>query len=123
LRRLLIAAGMLVAFAGPSLAGPAVTVRPSAMLRSANPHARIVQAVPANAQVDIQSCSAYWCFGSWRHRHGFLPAYAVGMGPPPPFEPTPPPPLVVTAPIMVAPPPPPPPVWGGPFVGFGWGRW
>ena len=87
-------------------------------------------AVPANAQIDIQSCGGDWCYGSWRGLYGFLPSFAVAQGGPPPgvappppplvFAP-PPPPVVVTTPLVVGP------VWGGPYVGgawgYGWRRW
>ena len=122
MRRFLLAVGLLAALAGPSLAHPSLTTAPSAMRKAANPHSRVVQAVPANAEVDIQSCGAEWCYGSWRGLHGFLPAFVVARdGAAPPFA-APPPPVVVTAPVLVA-----PPVyhWGGPYVGlgWGWGRW
>ena len=128
MRRLLLAVGLFAVLAGPSLAYPSITAAPSAMRKAANPHSRIVQAVPANAQVDIESCGARWCYGSWRGLHGFLPAFAVAKGGPPaavaapPVFAPPPPPVAVTAPVLVA-----PPVyhWGGPYVGlgWGWGRW
>ena len=128
MRRLFLAAGFLGALAAPSLADPALTAAPSNMHRAANPYSRVVQAVPANAEIDIQSCGGDWCYGSWRGLYGFLPAYAVARGVPAPGGPVgfapPPPPLVVTAPVIVA-----PPVhyWGGPYAGVGWGygwqRW
>jgi hypothetical protein len=115
---------------GPSFADPTITVASSNMRKAANPHSAVVQAVPANAQVDIQSCGGDWCYGSWRGRSGFLPSFAVAQGAPPPVAPppvvyaAPAPPVVVTAPVVVD-----PPVhyWGGPYVGvgwgYGWGRW
>ena len=123
MRHLLFAAGFLGALIGPSFADPAITVAPSNMHRAANPYSRILQAVPANAQIDIQSCGGDWCYGSWRGIYGFLPSFALGQGGPGPVAPggppvvfaPPPPPLVVTAPVVVAP------RWGGPFVGGGWG--
>jgi hypothetical protein len=132
LRLLLIAAGCLSVLAGPSLADPAVTTATSNMRRAASPYSRIVQLVPANAQIDVQSCHGGWCYGSWRGLYGFLPSFAIARGGPGPIQPVgppvvfapPPPPMVVTAPVVVA-----PPVyhWGGPFIGGGWGygwqRW
>ncbi len=120
MRRLLLAAGLLCVLVGPALADPAITVSPSNMRRAANPYSPVVQPVPANAQVEIQSCRGGWCYGSWRGLYGFLPSFAVAQGgPPPPGFAPPPPPLAVTAPVVVAPAP----VyhWGGPYVGFGWG--
>ncbi len=81
--------------------------------------------MPANAEVDIQSCARTWCYGSWRCRYGYLPSFVVAQGGPPPAPPgafsPPPPPLVVAAPAVVAPAP----VfhWGGPYVGFSGGGW
>lgn len=124
--RIVLAAAILGGFVAPSLASPALTVARSNMRTAANPWSRVVQAVPANAEVDVQSCGGEWCYGSWRGLYGFLPAFAIAeRAPPPPgvaFAP-PPPPFVVTAPAVVAPPP--VPVWGGPYVGVGWGwsRW
>ncbi len=131
MRRLILAAGLLGALTGPSLADPALTAAPSNMRRAPNPYSRIVQAVPANAEIDVQSCRGGWCYGSWRGLNGFLPSFAVTQGPgvPAPAGPSvvfapPPPPLVVTAPVLVAPPVHP---WGGPYVGggfgVGWNRW
>ena len=128
MRRVFLAAGLVAVFVGPSLADPALTVASSNMRRAANPYSRIVQAIPANAQIDIQSCGGDWCYGSWRGLYGFIPSFAVAQSAPPapPMIAAPPPPLVVTAPVVVAPPPP---VyrWGGPYVGvgwgYGWGRW
>jgi len=117
LRRLLLAAGLSGVLVGPSFAEMTTTIAPSAMHRAASPYSRVVQAVPANAEVDIESCGGAWCYGSWRGRYGFLPSFAVARGAPPAAFSPPPPPLGVTAPALVAPPP----VWGGPYVGFGWG--
>lgn len=125
MRNLLLAAGCLGAMIAPGLADPAITTAPSAMRRAANVHSRVVQVVPANAGVEIRSCGGRWCYGSWRGRHGYLPAFAVAQGGPPPSPPvgfsSPPPPLAVTAPVVVAPAP----VyhWGGAYVGFGGGDW
>ena len=118
MRRLLLTAGLLGAFIGPSFADPAITVASSYMRKAANPYSRVVQAVPANAQVDIQSCGGDWCYGSWRGRYGFMPSFAVAQGGPTAVAPAPtvvyaapPPPVVVTAPVVV----------GGTW-GWGWGH-
>ena len=118
----------MVVLAGPAFADPAITVAHSTMRQAASPYSRIVQAVPANAQIDIQSCAGGWCYGSWRGLYGFLPAFAVRGGPPPAPPPygfaPPPPPLVVTAPVVVAPPPRSGahPTWGSAW-GYGWRGW
>ncbi len=136
--RLFLTASVLfaaIAAAGPSAAEIVWTSAPSVMRRAPNPVSRFVQEVPANAQVDLRRCAYDWCRASWRGRVGYIPAYAVGGGPAPIAAPpqvvysTPPvvyaPPPVVYAPppVFVAPPPPPGPVWGGSYVGFGFGGW
>jgi hypothetical protein len=128
---LLLAVGIFVFLVGPSLADPSMTTAFSNMRKTANRHSRIVQAVPANAEVDVQSCGGEWCYASWRGVYGFLPAFAVGHGgprsavaaPPPVAFAPPPPPLVTGAPVIAAP------AaaydWSGAYVGigWGWGRW
>lgn len=127
MRRLLFAAGIFGALAGPSSADPALTTASSTMRKAASPYSRAVQAVPANAEVDIRSCGGEWCYGSWRGRYGFLPSFAVAGAAPPPGVASPPPfgfaappqPLAVTAPVVVAPAP--AYHWSGPYVGVGFG--
>jgi hypothetical protein len=120
LRRFLIAAG-LCAVASSCLAEPAITTAPATMHTAPNERSHIVQAIPPNAQIDLENCSGSWCYASWRNLFGYIPAFAVTEAGPPPMAP---PPVVVAAPpVVVAP------VfgWGGPFVGVGWGygwrRW
>ncbi len=126
MRRLRLAAGIVGCLVSPALADPAMTTASSNMRRAASPYAPVVQAVPADAQVDIQSCGGDWCYGSWRGLYGFLPSFAVAQAGPPPAVWGAPPPVVVGPPVVVAPPP----VvhyWGGPYAGVGWGygwrRW
>jgi hypothetical protein len=135
LRRLLVAAGLVIGLVGPSFADPAVTTAWSNMRRAPNGHARVVQSVPANAEIDLQTCSGDWCYASWRNRFGWIPTFAVGEADAaPPAVAAPPivvgaPPVVVDAPPVVvdAPPVVVGPAWGGPYVGvgygWGWRRW
>jgi hypothetical protein len=99
--------------AAPCNAGPAITTAPAAMRRAPNAHSHIVQTVPANAQIDLENCSAGWCSASWRNLFGYIPAFAVAEAGPPMIAPP-----VVVAPAFE---------WGGPYVGggfgYGWGRW
>ena len=125
-RRLLLASGLTVILVGPSFAAPAITTAWSNMRRAPSGHARVVQSVPANAEIDLQNCSGDWCYASWRNRFGWIPAFAVG-GPgaaPPVAVAAPPPPVVVTAPPIIVGPAW---GWGGPYVGvgygWGWRRW
>ena len=80
MRRLLLAAGLCVGLVGPSFADPAVTSAWSNMRRAPSAHSRIVQSVPANAQIDLQNCTGEWCFASWRNISGYIPAFAVAEG-------------------------------------------
>ena len=128
MRRLLLAAGLCAEVVGPSFADPAITTAWSNMRRAPSAHSRIVQGVPANAQIDLQGCGPEWCSASWRNLSGYIPAFAVaGGGAPPPLVAAPPPPPVVVAapPIIVGPAY----GWGGPYVGgywgggYGWRHW
>ena len=125
LRRLCLAA-LLIAAAWPALAEPVWTAAPSTMRRAPRPTARIVQEVPPNAQILLQNCRGDWCYASWRNRSGYIPAYAVNVAPPPGASP-PQPIAGGGGSFELGPPSPPPsaPVWGGPYVGMGWGwnRW
>jgi len=119
-----LVAGLLAPVA-PSLASPALTVAPAPMRTAPSPYAPVVQAVPANAEIDVQGCGRRWCYGSWRGLFGFLPIYAVSQGawappaaaPPPVFGfAPPPPPVVVPGPVFAAPPTY---RWSGAYVGVG----
>ena len=123
MRRLLLAACLSVGLAAPSFAEPAVTTAWSDMRSAPSGRSRVVQSVPADAQIDLQDCMGDWCHASWRNLAGYIPAFAVGEAAAPPPVVAPPPPVVVEAPIYAAPAY----QWGGPYVGFGWGygwrRW
>jgi hypothetical protein len=119
LRRLLLATSLCVGLASQCLAEPAITTATSAMRHGPSLHSRIVQTIPANAQIDLQNCAGDWCYASWRNVFGYIPSLAVAQGGPPPGA-APPgaPPVVVAAPPIVV-----GPVfgWGGPYVGGYWG--
>ena len=122
MRPFLLAAGLVLGSAAPGFAEPAVTIAPSTMHRAPNPNSRIVQDIPANAQIDLSNCAGDWCRASWRNLFGYIPAFAVASaGPPGDVEPPPSPFVVAAQPVFVAPAF----GWGGPYVGFGWGwrRW
>jgi hypothetical protein len=118
LRRLLLAAGLCVGLASQCLAEPAITDATSAMRHAPSLHSRIVQTIPANAEIDLQSCSGDWCYVSWRNLFGYIPSFAVAQGGPPPGAVAPWPPVVVAAPPIVVGPAF---GWGGPYVGGYWG--
>jgi hypothetical protein len=94
MRRLVIAFGLGLAFAGSALAHPAMTTVGTQMREAPNGHSRVVQDIPPNAQVDVEGCGPVWCSASWRNIPGFVRSDAVvagGVGlrpayrPPPPF--------------------------------------
>lgn len=105
------------------LADPALTVAPTVMRAAPSVRARPVQEVPANAQVDLNSCSGSWCYSSWRNVFGYLPVNSIEVlpyatAPPAVVVPAPP---VIAPPVVVAP-------WGPGYgyrygYGYGWRRW
>ena len=112
-----------LSFAGPSFAEPGQTIAAATMRKMPSVSSRVVQHIPAYAQIDLSHCGGGWCYGSWRNLFGYIPADAVVTGPPgvgatfavaPPIAPAPP--TVAVAPAWG---------WAGPYVGFGWGwqRW
>jgi uncharacterized protein YraI len=104
LRRLLTTFGFGLLCAGPALAGPAMTTTDTLMRESPSSHARIVQSIPANAQIDVEGCGPVWCSASWRNMPGYLRARSVVAGGGPPLvDADGPPPTVVGPPVVVAP--------------------
>jgi hypothetical protein len=82
--------------------------------------AAFVQAIPANAEIEVDDCGKLWCRASWRNRSGYVAVTAVAPLPVGEGEAYPPPPVVV-APLY-----PPPYAWGpgysyGPAFGWGFG--
>ncbi len=121
MRRGLVALAVCLAPAA-ALASPAQTVRPMTMFQGPSSHSAIVQSIPPNAQIDVQSCGKTWCYGSWRQMPGFVLARGLAFnGGPAPYTDAPPPAYGYA-------PPPPPPVeyrpwgWAGGYsVGIGVG--
>ncbi len=81
MRRLILAFGLCLGLAAPAFADPARTTAPIVMRAAPSPKARIVQRIPANAQIDLEHCAQYWCYASWRDRFGYVPANAVAASP------------------------------------------
>ncbi len=109
MRRLFSAFGFGLAFAGTAIANPAMTTVETQMRESPNSHARVVQAIPANAQIDVGGCGPVWCSASWRDIPGFVRANAVTAG------------FAGPSPVYRVGPPPPPPVVVAPFgFYYGW---
>ncbi len=125
MRRYLLAAGLSFVFAAPSFADPAMTGALVMMRAAPSGKARVVQQIPASAEIDVSKCNRGWCYSSWRNRFGYIPAEVVVGGPPATLSGNAlPPPAGDPQPTTVAPTPP---TWTGPYVGFGWGygwsRW
>jgi hypothetical protein len=128
LRRTLLAAGLCFIFAAPSFADPAMTGALVTMRAAPSGKARVVQQIPANAEIDLSSCNHGWCYSSWRNLFGYIPAEVVVRGPPPATLPGNelPPPVVEAPPAYIAPRAW---GWGGPYAGvnggygYGWSHW
>ena len=114
----LLAAGLALAFAGPSFANSAMTGAPVTMHAAPSGRSHVVQRIPANAEIDLSTCAHGWCRASWRRLVGYIPAEVVVRGPPPATLPgnEMPPPVVYAPPTHAT-----PPVWrwDGPYVGVG----
>ena len=115
-------------FAAPSFADPAVTAAPATMRAAASGKARVVQQIPANAEIDLSSCDHGWCYSSWRNLVGYIPAEVVLRGPPQATAPG----NELPLPVVGAPPTSTAPHawgWSGPYVGvsggagYGWSNW
>jgi len=110
MRRLLATLCLIVAAGGTATAEPAMTNAPTRMRESPSPQARVVQEIPANAQIDVQGCGRVWCSASWRDISGFVAVRSVSLDDAGPLVDAPPPrPVYVGPPVVVAP------------CGFGWG--
>jgi uncharacterized protein YraI len=100
---------LALGFATSALAAPALTLASAAMRAEPNSRAPIVQMVPPNAQIDVNSCRGPWCYVSWREVFGYMPQRAIDARPyhgALPAEPT----YGGPAPVVLA-----------PTFGFGWG--
>eukprot|EP01037_Dinobryon_pediforme_P011891 gene11891-11983_t len=62
---------------GSASASPAETTRTAVMRASPNARARILQVIPPNAQIDLESCGRYWCYASWRGIFGYVSARSI----------------------------------------------
>ncbi|MGD0764338.1 MAG: hypothetical protein ABR929_14320 [Roseiarcus sp.] len=81
MRRLIVTFGLCVGLVAPVFADPARTTAPVVMRAAPTPKARVVQNIPANAEIDLSHCSGDWCYASWRDRFGYVEADAVAAAP------------------------------------------
>lgn len=89
IRSSLIAALSLAASA--AAARPAMTAEPTTMRAAPSAHARVVQRIPANAQIDLSDCGERWCAASWRNLDGFVRVETIGASGGGPLVAAPPP--------------------------------
>ena len=64
--------------AGAASAHPAMTVYDTTMRAAPSGHARVVQRIPAHAEIDVGDCGDVWCPAAWRDIDGFVRVDAVG---------------------------------------------
>jgi hypothetical protein len=95
MRRVLASFGLLIVLTTSAFAEPALTISLTRMREAPDPHSRIVQSIPRNAEIDVGECGRYWCAASWRDTPGYVRAGDVSFADrgPPIYEP--PPPVVV----------------------------
>jgi hypothetical protein len=99
----------LCAAAGAASAQPAMTADDTVMRAAPSPHARVVQRIPARAQIDIGECGELWCAASWRDISGFVRVETIAANDAPLEGPPPPRPYFYGGPVVV-----------GPVFGFGY---
>ena len=98
--------------ASAAAAHPAMTAEPATMRAAPSLHARVVQHIPANAQIDIQTCQERWCAASWRNLDGYVRVETIGASGGGPVIAAPPPAYgYYGGPVVV-----------GPAFGFGYYR-
>jgi hypothetical protein len=73
--------------AGIASARPAMTVDDTTMRAAPSRHARVVQEIPAQAQIDVTDCGDDWCAASWRDLDGFVRVEAIGPNEAPLYRP------------------------------------
>ncbi len=81
MRRLIALFALCLGLAAPAFADPAHTIAPAIMRATPSVGARVVQRIPANAQIDMSNCTRSWCYVSWRNLFGYVPAGAVAASP------------------------------------------
>ena len=72
-------AGLSFSAVGVAYADPALTVMPTHMRVAPDSRSAIVQAIPANAEIDVSDCSNVWCGASWRGLAGYVRMSALSF--------------------------------------------
>jgi hypothetical protein len=122
MRRILVLLGLCTFSLAPAVASPALISKATILRATANTHGKVIQALPTNAQIDVQNCGKSWCFISAADKFGYVPASVVASLPE--GQPAP---AYAPGPVVVAPPyygPYPYPYYGyGYGFGYGYGGW
>ena len=84
--RALLASAFCLA-AGLAFAHPAMTADDATMRAAPSGRARVVQRIPAHAQIDVTDCGEDWCAASWRDIDGFVRVEAIGPNDAPLYRP------------------------------------
>ena len=77
MKHLALPLACLLASTTLALADPAMTIRPATMRAAPSPKARVLQTIPANADIDLSRCTESWCYVSWRNVFGYVPVSTV----------------------------------------------
>ena len=84
--RALLASAFCLAV-GAAAARPAMTAEDATMRAAPSRHARVVQRIPAHAQIDVSDCGEDWCAASWRDMDGYVRVEAIGPNEAPLYRP------------------------------------
>jgi len=68
-----------LSFSGAAYADPALTVMNTNMRVAPDSRSAIVQAIPANAEIDVSDCGNVWCGASWRDLAGYVRMSALSF--------------------------------------------
>lgn len=117
MRRILVLLGLCIFSLAPAVASPALIAKATIMRATASSHGKVIQALPTNAQIDVQNCGKSWCFISAADKFGYVPVSVVAGLPEGQPEGQPGAPVYAPGPVVVA-----PPYYGAyPYYGYGYG--
>ena len=81
MRRIFVLLGLSIFASAPAIASPALTAKTTILRATASSHGKVIQALPANVQIDVDKCGNAWCFVSWNEKFGYIPVSAVAALP------------------------------------------